>query len=231
MSEYKSFNEESKNIYEKLNWQAQEIDRQKKEIDEKNEVINFQKNQINEYGVFIDDLLKMILHLLELRDPYTLGHSVRVAKIVRLIAEEVKVKIDIKDLQYGALLHDIGKIVVPDSILHKSSILSKAEKILIEQHTVLGYESVQSLRIPDLIKEAIYYHHENYDGTGYPLKLRGNDIPVSARIIKIADVYDALITDRPHRKSFSEKEAKNIMLREKNKYDPIFLAAFFRIPI
>jgi putative nucleotidyltransferase with HDIG domain len=130
----------------------------------------------------------MLLHLLELRDPYTLGHSVRVARIAKLIAEESKVKIDIKNLQYAALLHDIGKIAVPDSILHKATILSKAEKILIEQHTVLGYESVQNLRIPDIIKETIYYHHESYDGTGYPLKLKGNEIPSSARIVKIADV-------------------------------------------
>ena len=229
MSEVNLLDENLKNLKEKLDRQFQEIDKQKREIEEKNKIIGSQKNQLNNYGVFIDDLIKMLLHLLELRDPYTLGHSVRVARIAKLIAEESKVKIDIKNLQYAALLHDIGKIAVPDSILHKSTILSKAEKILIEQHTVLGYESVQNLRIPDIIKETIYYHHESYDGTGYPLKLKGNEIPSSARIVKIADVYDALITDRPHRKSFPEKEAKNIMMKEKSKYDPIFLASFFKI--
>jgi len=101
MGELNLLDENLKNLKEKLDRQFQEIDKQKREIEEKNKIIGSQKNQLNDYGVFIDDLIKMLLHLLELRDPYTLGHSVRVARIAKLIAEESKVKIDIKKLQYA----------------------------------------------------------------------------------------------------------------------------------
>lgn len=167
--------------------------------------------------------------ILELRDPYTLGHSVRVSKLSKQIAEDAKIKINLKYLQYAALLHDIGKIIIPDSILNKATILSKPERKMVEQHTILGYEAVQNLRIPEEIKESILYHHENYDGTGYPNKIKGNEIPLVARLIKVADVYDALTPDRPRRKSYSEKEAKDIMMKEKNKYEPILLSSFMKL--
>jgi putative nucleotidyltransferase with HDIG domain len=170
----------------------------------------------------------MTINLLEMKDPYTIDHSKNVAGISLQIANKANLDIDIQILQFAALLHDIGKIGISDYVLNKPIKLSKSEYVMMQQHTILGFEAVKNLSIDKNIKDAILYHHESYDGTGYPYKLKGNDIPVVARLIKIADVYDALTTDRPYRQGFSKKEAFEIIQREKSKYDPELLKVFFK---
>lgn len=170
----------------------------------------------------------MTLNLLEIRDPYTLGHSLQVAELSLELAKNTNVAIDYTILRYASLLHDIGKIGISDYVLNKSIKLSKSEYIMMQQHTLLGFEAVKNLSIDKYIKDAILFHHESYDGTGYPYRIKGNDIPYIARIIKIADVYNALTTDRPYRQGYSKEEAVEIMKQEQSKYDPELLEMFFK---
>jgi putative nucleotidyltransferase with HDIG domain len=196
------------------------IEEQKRKIDEQRRKIDEQRRKIDNNLLFVDEVITLTLRLLELRDPYTFMHSRSVTDICIKIAHEAKLNIDVDVLRYSSLLYDIGKIGIGDYVLNKSIKLSRSEYIMMQQHTVLGYEAVKNLSIAQEIKDAILYHHESFDGTGYPTKLAGKDIPLIARIIKIADVYNALTTDRPYRQAFSKKDALEIMSAEKNQYDP-----------
>ena len=119
---------------------------------------------------------------------------------------------EIERVKLGAVLHDVGKIGIPENILRKPTLLNEEEWKIMKQHPVIGAEKVlepnESLR--DLIP-MVKYHHEHYDGTGYPSGLRGEEIPLSARIVSIADAFHALVSDRPYRKGLSIKEACEIL--------------------
>ncbi len=142
------------------------------------------------------------------RDPYTGGHTRRVLEYSRKIGLILGLERgEIEKLELSAILHDIGKIGIPDHILRKDGPLNDDERKTIEKHPLIGAEIVGDIPGIERIVEGIKYHHERCDGTGYPEGLKCREIPIFARIIAVADVYDALTTERPYRKALSRNEA------------------------
>jgi putative nucleotidyltransferase with HDIG domain len=149
------------------------------------------------------------------RDAYTHGHCVRVAAYACHLALECGIaEEEITWFRMGALLHDVGKIRVPLTILNKRGPLDADEKLVMDQHPVVGIELLEGVEFPWDVRPMIRHHHERWDGRGYPDKIGGEEIPLSARILTIADVYDALTTTRSYRAAFSKKEALRIMASE-----------------
>ncbi len=145
---------------------------------------------------------------IEKRDPYTGGHtkrvldySIQIGKVMGLRGKEIE------GLKISAILHDIGKIGIPDSILAKPTNLTPTEFKKIKEHPAIGAEILSGISGMDRIAKAIKYHHERWDGKGYPENLKGEEIPLWARIISVADTFDALTTSRPYRKRISQNEA------------------------
>ena len=170
-----------------------------------------------------EEIINSFILTIEMRDVYTKGHSQRVAFYAKKIAENLKLKQKLIEKIYVAgLLHDIGKISIPDSVLLKPSALSKIEYEMIKYHPVLSYELVSKFKsLEDLQKIAkmVRQHHERCDGSGYPDSLSQKQITIGARILAIADVFDALTTSRPYRDAFSPKKAIEIMKKEQGHFD------------
>ncbi len=175
-----------------------------------------------------DEVLQAWARILELRDIETKGHSTRVVNLCLNLADKAGLSEDEKlQLQRGAFLHDIGKLGIPDSILKKEGPLSDEEWALMRRHPEIGRDSVGNIPFLRPAVPVIYHHHERWDGKGYPEGLGGHDIPLAARIFMIADVYDALISDRPYRKAMSREEIVKYMISEREVFfDPELLDLF-----
>jgi putative nucleotidyltransferase with HDIG domain len=144
---------------------------------------------------------------LDLRDKETEGHSQRVTVLTIRLAEQMGLSKEfLTHVRQGALLHDIGKMAVPDHILHKKGPLTDPEKAIMRQHPVNAYNMLYPITYLRPALEIPYCHHEKWDGTGYPRGLKGDEIPLAARIFTVIDVWDALRSDRPYRKAWSERE-------------------------
>jgi putative nucleotidyltransferase with HDIG domain len=157
------------------------------------------------------DLLKALVKAIETRDPYTSGHSIRVASLARDIALAMGIpEREVEETETAALLHDIGKIdVIYVDIIQKPADLTPAERAIIESHVTKGVELLRSLSsFPEAVILAVRHHHEREDGRGYPDRLRGDEIPLGAKIIKICDAVDAMLSDRPYRKALSLAEVR-----------------------
>ncbi len=169
---------------------------------------------------------------LDLRDRETEGHSRRVVEYTARLARQIGLdKATIMDIRRGSLIHDIGKIGVPDAVLHKPGPLDAAERKIIEKHPQAGYEML--LGIPYLQEEIkiVLAHQEKWDGTGYPFGLKGEAIPLGARLFAIADTFDALTSDRPYRKGRPYELARQIIAEESGKqFDPQAVEAFLAVP-
>jgi len=168
---------------------------------------------------------------LDMRDKETEGHTQRVTKLTERLARSMGVDGDeLLHIRRGALLHDIGKMAIPDGILLKPGKLTDDERLLIQQHPIYAYEMLNPI---DFLLPAIdipYCHHEKWDGTGYPRGLRGEDIPFSARIFPVIDVWDALISDRPYRKGLPQDEVRHHIQADSGKhFDPRVVNAFFEL--
>lgn len=149
-----------------------------------------------------------LAHAIEKRDPYTGGHTQRVTSYGMSIAKYLEIKpIERKWLRIASVLHDIGKIGIEDQILKKSGNLSPEEFEIIKQHSIMGAEIIEPIRQLRDIVPGIKYHHEKVDGNGYPEGLKGDSIPLLAKIVAVADTYDAMTTDRPYRKALTKDEA------------------------
>jgi response regulator RpfG family c-di-GMP phosphodiesterase len=174
------------------------------------------------------------------RDRTTGDHLERIRSYCVLIAQILKYSGNdeitnqfIRDLYDSSILHDIGKVGIPDSILLKKDKLTPEELQIMLKHATIGYEALKTaskdLGEDSFLKMALditLYHHERWDGSGYPFGLKGTEIPLSARIVAIADVYDALTTARPYKKAFSHEESLAILEKESGKYDPKLLKIF-----
>lgn len=179
----------------------------------------------------IIESVKAIANTIDAKDAYTKGHSERVAEFAAMIAQELGWdKERIRELYNMALLHDIGKIGIPDSILNKPGRLSNSEFGIIKQHTVTGgfiLEGINNLKDAQLVAK---YHHERYDGTGYPDGLKGEQIPMAARVIAVADAFDAMTSNRVYRKKLQWDYVMEELRRGKGtQFDPKAVTAFIQI--
>ena len=177
------------------------------------------------------EFVRSLVNALDARDRYTAGHSARVAFYSCAVAEEMELPAgDVACIRIGALLHDIGKIGVPDSILQKPEALTDQEYRLIQQHTVIGGKILEGVNGFAPYLSAVELHHENWDGTGYPLGLSGTDVPVEARIIHVADAYDAMTSDRPYRRAMKPGVAMGQLCEHAGtQFDPAVVNAFVSI--
>ena len=142
------------------------------------------------------------------KDRYTYGHSLRVMELAKVLSLRLEVKAElIQEITFGALLHDIGKVEISREILNKPNKLNAMEWDIFRQHTLWGAEIIDPLKSLHGVKEIVLYHHENYDGTGYPEGIAGDNIPLGARILRIVDSYDAMTTDRPYKLAMSLDQA------------------------
>ena len=182
----------------------------------------------NSYDLTLDALSAA----LDLRDRETEGHSRRVVEYTTRLAEQIGLdKKIINDIRRGALIHDIGKIGVPDAVLLKPGSLSDEERKIIERHPQAGYDML--VGIPYLQEEIriVLGHQEKWDGTGYPFGLRGEEIPLGARLFAVADTFDALTSDRPYRQGSPYEVARKLIEEESGKqFDPQAVAAFTAVP-
>ena len=165
------------------------------------------------------------------KDPYTKGHSDRVASLSLLLARELQLTTGtLKTIVAGALLHDLGKIRIDDSILKKEGRLTEEEFGYIRRHPEMGVTLLEGKEFPWDVKPVILHHHEKFDGSGYPAGLAGDEIPLTARIVCLADVFDALTSDRPYRVAFTPDQALDIMTAEGGtSFDPELLRTFEKL--
>lgn len=188
--------------------------------------------------------VRAFAELAELRDLNTGAHIRRVAEYTRIITQEYRKYLNendnyiteryIKDIAEASILHDIGKLGIPDHVLQKPGKLSPDEMEVMKTHAQIGGDAIDkvvqniSFSYLNLGREVAYFHHEKYDGSGYPKGLKGKDIPLSARIVALADVYDALVSDRPYRKRMTHTDAYQIIVEEMGTghFDPDILEIF-----
>jgi putative nucleotidyltransferase with HDIG domain len=167
---------------------------------------------------------------LELRDKETEGHTLRVTQMTVELAQSLGLDgEDLVHIQRGALLHDIGKMGVPDQILLKPGKLDDEEWVIMREHPVYAYELLRPIEYLRPALDIPYYHHERWNGSGYPMKLRGEEIPIAARIFAVVDVWDALLSDRPYKKAMSRVDAlAEIKSQRGIQFDPIVVDAFLK---
>ncbi len=172
--------------------------------------------------------LIMLANAIEVRDPYTRGHVERVMNYAQTIAEYLGwTAIEINNLRFGSILHDIGKINIAENILRKEGSLTDEEWMEIRKHPEMGAELVKGIHYLDPAVPVILYHHERWNGSGYPYGLKEEKIPVSARIVAIADSFDAMTTERPYRKELTPEQAFNEVISGSGiQYDPLIVEAF-----
>ncbi|MGA3085419.1 MAG: HD-GYP domain-containing protein [Thermodesulfobacteriota bacterium] len=181
---------------------------------------NFELNKDIEETYY--QTLLTLARVVEAKDPYSAGHLERVSKYCEKMAvvldldEETK-----KVLSRGAVLHDLGKVGIQETILKKEDRFNDEEFGIMRQHAIIGENILKPLQSMAKLNQLVRHHHEAYDGSGSPDGLKGEDIPLTARILAVADIYDALTTDRPYRKALPREEAIEILNSYKgNKLDP-----------
>ena len=172
--------------------------------------------------------LLSLAQTIELKDHYTRGHCENVAGYALMIARSLNLSVDkIKEIRFGSWLHDCGKIGVPETILNKKGALTEDEFEIIKNHPRWGAEVATQAMLSETIIHIILHHHERYEGGGYPSGLRGDKIPFEARIVTIADVFDALTTERSYRTKYSRDKAVGIMREMSGSvFDPDLLHVF-----
>jgi HD-GYP domain-containing protein (c-di-GMP phosphodiesterase class II) len=176
--------------------------------------------------------LASLIEAVGAKDPYTQGHSLRVARYAAAIAKELGLsKADRREIALAAELHDVGKIGVPDELLCKPGPLSEAERVRVLDHTLIGERILAPLLAGRwVILGVVRWHHERVDGTGYPDGLRGEEIPLAARIVAVADAFDAMRTARPYRRSLSGRAAIAELVRAAgSQFDPRCVQALLQV--
>ncbi len=207
-------NDEISTLTESFNTMLDSLHKSKKEL-------------LNAY----DNTLEGWVKALELRDKETQGHSERVIDLTLRLAVEMGIHGDaLTNIRRGALLHDIGKMGVPDAILLKEERLTEEEMNIIRRHPRFAYDMLKEIDYLQSALEIPYCHHEKWDGTGYPRGLKGEEIPLAARIFSIVDVWDAMTNDRPYRKAIPHDEVMSHLIDQSGRhFDPKVVDAFIRI--
>ena len=174
-----------------------------------------------------------LAHMVDARDPYTFGHSEEIKRLGLLTALELNLDLSGENgriLSSACLLHDVGKLGVPDEILHKKGSLTEEEWFKMKEHVRTGARILENHSDFKEVSVIIMHHHENYDGTGYPYKLKGEEIPIQARIISVVDAFHAMVSDRPYRKGLSYNYAiKELKKCSGTQFDPQVVVAFLKI--
>jgi diguanylate cyclase (GGDEF)-like protein/putative nucleotidyltransferase with HDIG domain len=198
------------------------------ELRGKNNLLESNSQEINKLN---EDLLKALAEVIDLRDPFTLGHSQYVTRYSVLIAKKLGLPQERIDLIRNAgLLHDIGKIGIPDEILLKPYPLTKEEFMIIQRHTTLGADILEKAHSLKHLSPIVRHHHERYDGNGYPDRLKGQNIPIEARIIAIADAVEAMASDRPYRRALSfDKIKEELKINSSTQFDPVIIETILQI--
>ncbi|NMC74264.1 MAG: HD domain-containing protein [Geobacteraceae bacterium] len=186
-------------------WDTQELVETVREVVERHRVERSRRRED-------DSVLHALAETIELKDPYTRGHCERVARYALMMADALRLPEGMKkDIRYGSWLHDCGKIGIPESILNASRKLDADEFAVIRLHPDWGAEVARKARMSPTVVNIIRYHHEQFDGGGYPSRFSGRDIPVEARIVAIADTYDAITTERPYRCAHAQESARALL--------------------
>lgn len=175
--------------------------------------------------------IESLASALDARDPYTAGHSRRVSEYACATAQALGLSpAQMQEIRIGALLHDIGKIGIADAILQKPSRLTNEEEEIIRQHPSIGRKILEGVAGFQAYLNVVELHHENWDGTGYPRRLRGDETPLTARVVKIADAWDAMTSDRPYRRGLSRQKALEILRKVSGtQTDPIVTEVFCKL--
>lgn len=176
------------------------------------------------------DLLPFLTSVIGLRDPHGEGHSNHVMELSSASGRKVDMtSAQIATLSFAAEIHDIGKIAINEFIVNKPGRFTEAEYLMVQHHAELGASLIEKLNLDPRIPLIILHHHENFDGSGYPHKLKGDQIPLESRIIRIADTYDALTSNRGYRSAYTHEKAITIMEQDHRFFDPHLLEIFFKI--
>jgi putative nucleotidyltransferase with HDIG domain len=177
-------------------------------------------------------MIEALARALAARDGSTHAHARRVQRYAVVLAGEISIAEDrtLAAIDAAALLHDIGKLGIPDRLLDKPGPLTPDEYDHVKLHAIIGADILSAVAFPGPLAVIVRHHHENWDGTGYPDGLRGNAIPIGARVLSVVDCYDALTSDRPYRRALSHGSAV-AMIHERSgtMYDPEIVSAFLRI--
>ena len=182
------------------------------------EILNVVKEGLRRYRMVHtirredESVLRSLAQTIELKDPSTKGHCDRVAVLALMIAEAMGIaKETQRQIKFGSWLHDCGKIGVSEFILNSTTRLTDQEFETMKMHTYWGADVAEKAHLSEVARNIIHQHHERYDGTGYPIGLSGESIPIETRIVSVADVYDALTMDRPYRKRFPSAVAREMI--------------------
>lgn len=202
-----------------------------------NELLTVVEEAVNRYEVTRslrggdEGRYRAISQAIELKDPYTRGHCDRVADYATSLAERLGIDdLLIRDIRFGSWLHDCGKIGVPEVILNFKGPLSKKDFEIVKRHPLLGSEVARQACMSPVVINIILSHHERYDGLGYPAGLKGEQIPLEARIVSIADVFDALYSDRPYRNAYQAADVLLILREMTGTFlDPHLMECFWPI--
>jgi putative nucleotidyltransferase with HDIG domain len=180
-----------------------------------------------------DLLVETCVRLLGMRDTESEEHSRRVARLTVELAKACGVSEDNRThIWRGAMLHDIGKIGIPDEILLKKGPLTEAEYEIVRQHPITAFKILRTIPLLHTAMDIPYCHHEKWDGTGYPRGLKGEEIPLSARIFTVIDIWDALLSDRPYRPAWKPQDAKRYLLEQSGScFDPKVISSFLDLDV
>lgn len=184
--------------------------------------------QTSKLHTFTRETVTVLAEAIEHRDPYTGGHCARLGDLVRATAERLGLPaVDLEQLEYAAILHDVGKVAVPDAVLLKPGPLTPEEWSLMRNHSFVGSQIAKKVEFLQPMAQVIYHHHEQYDGSGYLDGLAGERIPLGARIVAVADAFDAMTNDRPYRKALPLGQAvQELRARAGSQFDPMVVEAF-----
>ncbi|MFQ5594312.1 MAG: HD-GYP domain-containing protein, partial [Anaerolineae bacterium] len=177
------------------------------------------------------DALMAFANSIDARDPSTYQHSQRVAKLAKAVAEQMDLPPDdAETIHLAARIHDLGKVGIPDAILFNPGDLSNGEYDTIKEHPIISANIVESFALFDEGRDMIKHHHERHNGKGYPDRLAAEEIPLGARIIAVADAYDAMTSDRPYRAGLSHEVAVQRIIEERGEqFDPQVVDAFLEV--
>ncbi len=179
-------------------------------------------------------MVGLVVAMIDKLDPNSANHSIQVTELSWQVCKACNIfstEQEKDNLLVSALLHDVGKVAIPEYIRTKPGRLTEAEYWLMKQHPRYGYEILSYMNgtIDPIVKMAILYHHENFDGTGYPENLRGEDIPMISRVIRICDTFDAIVNSRGYKMPRTPEDALITMTSESHLYDPTLLECFLQI--